>query len=276
MTHTLVHARASVVLYEDEFSRRIRMDDYSGDPEAVLEVIDQNIPAWTEKVILKVRPREVAFFKSKGFQEEAFIAGYFSGVDMHFLVRYLTDERSHSSWVADEEAIIQAVLLVAPAVGSVPTVTVKFAGPEDAEDLARLYREAFRVYPTPVYDPMHVRKTMEEGTLYAFVREGQKIISAASAEINAKYQNAELTDCATAEGHEGKGYMRALLTALENHLKNRNITCLYTIARSASFGMNKAFHQLGYTFGGRMTKNCMIYSGMEDMNVWYKFENSVI
>jgi len=275
MTHTLVHARASVTLYEDEFSRRIRMDDYSGDPAAVLEVIDQNIPAWTEKVILKVRPQDVAFFKNKGFQEEAFIAGYFSGVDMHFLVRYLTDERSHSSRVADEDAITQAVMLVAPAVASI-TTDVKFAGPNDAEDLARLYREAFRVYPTPVYDPMHVRKTMDEGTVYVFVREGQKIISAASAEINANYQNAELTDCATAEGYEGKGYMRALLTALDNHLKRRNIRCLYTIARSASFGMNKVFHQLGYTFGGRMTNNCMIYSGLEDMNVWYKFENSVI
>lgn len=273
MTHTLVHERVAVVLYEDEFSRRIRMDDYSGDPEAVLEVIDQNIPAWAEKVILKVRPQDVAFFKHRGFKEEAFIAGYFSGVDMHFLVRYISDERSHSSREADEDAIIQAVLLVAPAVASSPTVNVKFAGPDDAEDLARLYREAFRVYPTPVYDPMHVRKTMEEGTVYAFVSEGQKIISAASAEVNAKYQNAELTDCATAEGHEGKGYMRALLMALENHLRSRNIRCLYTIARSASFGMNKAFHQLGYTFGGRMTKNCVIYSGMEDMNVWYKFED---
>jgi putative beta-lysine N-acetyltransferase len=276
MTHTLVHARASVTLYEDEFSRRIRMDDYSGDSGAVLELINQNIPAWAEKVILKIRAQDVAFFRSKGFQEEASIAGYFSGVDMHFLVRYIYDERSRSSRVADEDDIIKSVLLVPPAIASVPAVNVKFAGPDDAEDLARLYRDAFRVYPTPVYDPAHVRKTMEEGTVYVFIREGEKIVSAASAEINANYQNAELTDCATAEGHEGKGYMRALLTALENHLKHRNIRCLYTIARSSSFGMNKAFHQLGYTFGGRMTKNCMIYSGMEDMNVWYKFENSVI
>lgn len=276
MTHTLVHARATVTLYEDEFSRRIRMDDYSGDLEAVLEVVNQNSPVWTEKVILKVRPRDVSFFINNGFQQEAFIAGYFSGVDMHFLARYLTDERRHSLQIADEDAIVRAVLLVPPAVAPVANVNVKFAGPEDAENLARLYREAFRVYPTPVYDPKHVRKTMEEGTVYAFVHEGQKIVSAASAEINTNYQNAELTDCATAEGHEGKGYMRALLMALENHLKARNIKCFYTIARSASFGMNKVFHQLGYAFGGRMTKNCMIYSGMEDMNVWYKFENSVI
>ena len=147
---------------------------------------------------------------------------------------------------------------------------IHFAKPEEAEALAKLYRDSFRVYPTPVNDPAYVKKTIDDGTVYVFIRDGNRIVSAASAEINEKYRNAELTDCATAEDYEGKGYMRALLTELENHLRAREISCCYTIARSASFGMNKVFHQLGYKFGGRMVKNCMIYSGMEDMNVWYK------
>jgi putative beta-lysine N-acetyltransferase len=276
MNREIKNTTASISAYFDEYSRRIRVDDYSGGLGAVLELVSQNILVWTEKLILKVRPQDVPFFKDNGFQQEGFIAGYFSGIDMHFLVRYLSDERSHSPRVADEDAIVQAVLLVPPAVHPVHNVNVQFAGPEDIEALARLYRESFLVYPTPVYDPVHVRKTIEEGTVYVLIREGNKVVSAASAEINSKYKNAELTDCATAEGHEGKGYMRALLQALEGDLKKRGITCFYTIARSASYGMNKVFHQLGYTFGGRMTKNCMIYSGMEDMNVWYKFEDSVI
>lgn len=276
MTRTLHQGNTTLVIYEDEFSRRIRIDDYAGVLDAVLELINQNISSWAEKLILKVRPQDVAFFKSKGFEQEAFIAGYFSGIDMHFMVRYLSAERSHSPREADEAAIIRAVLLTPSNSSPAIHVPVKFAEVTDAEDLARLYRKSFRIYPTPVYDSVHVRKTMEEGTVYAFVREGDKVISAASAEINTTYKNAELTDCATAEGHEGKGYMRALLLALEEDLKSRGITCCYTIARSASFGMNKVFHQLGYTYGGRMTQNCMIYSGMEDMNVWHKFENSAI
>jgi beta-lysine N6-acetyltransferase len=270
MIRLLQNESVTVSLYEDEYSRRVRVDDYSGPLEDIKSAVDAALPSWTEKLIVKSRPGDVAFFESKGLRREAFIGGYFAGTDMHFLARYLTLERSHSPREADEAGIIRAVLLVPPATSPAPPANVRFAGPDDAEDLARLYREVFRIYPTPVYDPVHVRKTMEDGTVYAVVREGQKIISAASAEINAKYHNAELTDCATAEGHEGKGYMRALLQALEEDLKTRGITCFYTIARSASFGMNKVFHQLGYTFGGRMTKNCMIYSGMEDMNVWYK------
>ena len=98
-----------------------------------------------------------------------------------------------------------------------------------------------------------------------------KIVAAASAEINKQYRNAELTDCATAEGFQGKGYMRSLLLELERNLRTQGITCLYTIARAESFGMNKAFHDLGFAYSGRMTNNCFIFSGLEDMNVWYKF-----
>jgi beta-lysine N6-acetyltransferase len=196
MIRLLQNESVTVSLYEDEYSRRVRVDDYSGPLEDIKSAVDAALPSWTEKLIVKSRPGDVAFFESKGLRREAFIGGYFAGTDMHFLARYLTLERSHSPREAD-------VLLVPPATSPAPPANVRFAGPDDAEDLARLYREAFRIYPTPVYDPVHVRKTMEDGTVYAVVREGQKIISAASAEINAKYHNAELTDCATAEGHEG-------------------------------------------------------------------------
>jgi hypothetical protein len=69
---------------------------------------------------------------------------------------------------------------------------------------------------------------------------------------------------------EGKGHMKKLLLLLEQKLRADGITCCYTIARSESFSMNKAFAQLGYTYGGRLVNNCFIYSGLEDMNIWYK------
>ncbi len=270
MIRVLKNELVSATLYEDEYSRRIRVDDYAGVPEEIIRFIDEGIPPWTEKLIVKSRPGDVMAFEKLGYQREAFIAGYFSGTDMHFMVRYLNEERASSPRLGDEDALVRAVLLVPPGGSSVSNHDIKFATPADDEALAKLYKDSFRVYPTPVNDPAYVRKTIDEGTVYAFIRDGNRIVSAASAEINAKYHNAELTDCATADGYEGRGYMRALLTALESRLRGMGITCCYTIARSASFGMNKVFHQLGYKFGGRMIKNCMIYSGMEDMNVWYK------
>lgn len=276
MIRTIEHESASVTLYEDEYSRRIRVDDYTGDLDSVLRLIENALPPWAEKLIVKVRPVEVEIFKRGGYSEEAMIAGYFSGTDMYFLTRYPEPSRGESSNIRVEEQIIRTLFATPPTAEIVPTVAIEYAKDADAIELASLYRRSFQVYPTPVNDPNHVLKTMKDGTVYVVVRDNSKIISAASAEINETYRNAELTDCVTAEGYEGKGLMRALLLELERHLRASKVHCLYSIARSESYGMNKAFYQLGYTYGGRMTKNCMIYSGLEDMNVWYKFENSAI
>jgi len=125
-------------------------------------------------------------------------------------------------------------------------------------------------YPTPLSEETHIIKTMQEGTVYVYIEMDHQMVSAASAEINAKFKNAELTDCATLPQAEGKGHMKKLLFFLEQKLRADGITCCYTIARAESYSMNKAFAQLGYTYGGRLVNNCLIYSGLEDMNVWYK------
>jgi beta-lysine N6-acetyltransferase len=111
---------------------------------------------------------------------------------------------------------------------------------------------------------------MENGTIFLFVEKEKEIISAASAEINAEQVNAELTDCATLPSYRGGGLMKQLLSGLEEELAKQQIFCVYTIARSLSFGMNAAFKQLGYHYGGRLVNNCYIYDKMEDMNIWWK------
>jgi beta-lysine N6-acetyltransferase len=202
---------------------------------------------------------------------EALIKKYFSGGDMYFVTRYLSAKRQYNPKEADEAKLIRQLLNTKPEAPKPAVNLCTYATMDDASALAGLYRSVFPVYPTPVKEPEYLKKTMLEGTVYVVIREGGRLVSAASAEINRKYHNAELTDCATSAEGQGRGHMQALLAELEKHLKAEGITCLYTIARSESFAMNKVFYQLGYTYGGRMTNNCMIYSGLEDMNVWYKY-----
>ena len=83
--------------------------------------------------------------------------------------------------------------------------------------------------------------------------------------LNEKYFNAELTNCATLPTYRKHGLMKFLLFELESELKKRSIFCSYTIARSRSYGMNVAFHQLGYVYTGRLTNNCYIFDKIEDM-----------
>ncbi|WP_339810702.1 putative beta-lysine N-acetyltransferase [uncultured Imperialibacter sp.] len=261
---------AAISAYSDAFNKRIRIDDYSGDTHGVLALITESTPAWAEKIIVKSRNQHATVFLSGGFIREAEIKKYFNGSDMFFLVKYPLTQRGNSAKLMDERKVVTSILDQKYSVTEVDASTVALAKEADAKELAELYAKVFQVYPTPLNDPAYVRKTMEEGTKYVLIREQNRIVSAASAEINRQYANAELTDCATLPEARGKGHIKKLLSKLEEILIADNIHCLYTIARAESYGMNKVFYQLGYSYGGMLINNCFIYSGLEDMNVWYK------
>ncbi|MFP3637406.1 GNAT family N-acetyltransferase, partial [Bacillus sp. SIMBA_033] len=73
--------------------------------------------------------------------------------------------------------------------------------------LAKLYDTVFETYPTPMNEPDYIQKVMEEGTVFYAVEHDGHIVSAASAEINAPYGHAELTDCATLPTYRKLGFM---------------------------------------------------------------------
>ena len=248
----------------------MRIDDYTGALINVLTLISTNVPPWIEKLIVKSREYDLDFFRSNGFSQEAFIKGYFDGVDMYFMVKYYSNERAQNSNQIQEQQIVESILNKKISPSEVTCQEVSMASIIDADELATLYATVFKVYPTSMSDPSYVRKTMEEGTIYVVIRDKNKIVSAASAEIVQVYSNAELTDCATLPQAQGQGQMKKLLSKLEEVLKTKKINCLYTIARAESYSMNKVFYQLNYSFGGSLTNNCFIFSGLEDMNVWYK------
>jgi putative beta-lysine N-acetyltransferase len=262
--------KATVTVYTDPFNKRVRIDDYVGDVDEVLNITNQQISDWVEKLIMKARPEDVPFFIAHGFSCEAFIKGYFAGEDMYFVTRYFSAGRERSEKWHQEQSIVEKLINEKSKVEAPSTEGIKVATISQANQLARLYKEIFKVYPTPLSEETHIIKTMQEGTVYVYIEMDHQIVSVASAEINTKFKNAELTDCATLPQAEGKGHMKKLLFFLEQKLRTDGINCCYTIARSESFSMNKAFAQLGYRYGGRLVNNCFIYSGLEDMNVWYK------
>ena len=104
--------------------------------------------------------------------------------------------------------------------------------------------------------------------MYKYIKQDGTIVSAACAEINRKYGNAELSDCGTLPTVTGKGYMKAILSALLVDLKEQEIKSIYSIARSDSAGMNAVFKSLGFDYTGTLIKNVYIFSGFEDMRVW--------
>ncbi|WML47852.1 putative beta-lysine N-acetyltransferase [Neobacillus sp. PS3-34] len=261
-------------VFRDPFNKRIRIDDYRGNVTSLLrkseELAHQDK---AEKLIIKGRSEHIPTLLQFGFQLEAQIDHYFRGSDAYFFSKYYDSERKKNDHWITEDGMVQSIFNLKPSAEKLhpPAKFQLTQGNEsDAEKLSILYRKVFKIYPTPLQDPAYIKKTMKEGTVYYIFKDEANIISAASAEINDFYKNAELTDCATLPEYRQHGLMKFLLQKLEEELKDKNIYCAYSIARSLSFGMNAVLYQLGYIYRGRLMNNCYIYDKLENMNVWVK------
>jgi putative beta-lysine N-acetyltransferase len=264
----------TVSFYLDFMNKRLRVDDYQGNVHAIYERIADVAKSYAlTKVFIKSREQDWQIFLGKGCMLEGIYKGYFHGVDAYCMAFYYDLERRSSDYWMEEDHILRKVLALSrktdrPAVPE-PFI-LRIALTEDAVKLSQLYSQIFQTYPTPMNDPQYVAKTMQEGTIYYLVESQDELISAASAEINTMYANAEMTDCATLPTFRNQGLMRLLMHALEDELIARQITCAYSLSRALSFGMNAVFYQMGYAYYGRLTKNCDIYDKYEDMNLWAK------
>lgn len=261
-------------VYLDPFNKRIRIDDYRGNTKLVLEKAEELARNHqVEKLIMKARSKDALYLFEKGLQPEAIVDGYFLGSSAHFFSKFYTVERKKNDHWITEDGMVQSIYQLDSVIDKPfppKEYELKKADESCCEELSGLYREVFQIYPTPLHDPEYVKKTMKEGTIYyVFFHQG-KIVSAASAEVNSFYKNAELTDCATLKEHRKYGLMKIILRELEAELRRKGIFCAYSIARSLSFGMNAVLYQLGYNYRGRLMNNCYIYDKLENMNMWVK------
>lgn len=271
---TINQSDFNMVLTIDGYNKRLRIDDVNGHLNHALsevEVLAEKNQA--EKVIIKAKREDFSNLLEKGFLCEAVIDRYFLGSDMYFFCKYYQPERRNSTqWTAEDSIVEKVVQLQREVHIEQPPehYLLRKITTDEVEQLAALYKKVFQIYPTPLHDPQYIKKTLQEGTIYYGYFYDSEIVSAASAEVNGFYKNAELTDCATLVEHRKHGLMKVLLQQLEADLKQQGIYCAYSIARALSFGMNAALHQLGYNYRGRLANNCYIFDKLEDMNVWVK------
>jgi len=258
----------------DFFNKRLRIDDYRGNVRKLVDVslqiaLEHNF----EKIIVKTRQEHILTLLECGFVHEGVIRNYFSGSDSHFLCHYFNVARRTSKDWCYEDEILRSIQVKGRSnyAASIPYgYQIRKAEERDAEQLARLYGTVFSVYPTPLQKADYVKHVMNNGTVFYVAEREKKIVSAASAEVNETYHNAELTDCATLREHRKHGLMKHLLLRLETELRQRKIFCAYSLARAKSPGMNAVLYHLGYIYGGRLANNCYISESLEDMNIWMK------
>ncbi|MCC3357197.1 putative beta-lysine N-acetyltransferase [Bacillus sp. REN16] len=262
--------QANIII--DYFNLRVRVVEHRGNLFSLLEEVHQiAVQHSFEKIICMAKYEDLCDFMASGFMIEAMIQKYFIGSDAYFVTKYYTNERRNSEKWLEEDKIINDILRKPRENKLTDThFLIRKATPGDAEQLATLYDTVFQIYPTPLNNPDYIQQVMKDSTIFYVVEDNGVIVSSASAEVNSTFYNAELTDCATLDAYRKHGLMKKLLMQLEKELMNNGIYCAYSIARALSYGMNKSFYQLGYSYTGRLTNNCYIFDKIEDMNVWVK------
>ena len=225
------------------------------------------------KIICPVREKDWPLFLNAGFTMEAFNEFYFRGRPGYFMVRYLDCTRQKALKLLEEDAILEKALAsekTRPGI-LMKNYNIKSPEPGDFAAMAGLFKAVFSTYPTPLLNTDYIAEASGKNTLFKIIVDSSnRLVSAASAEINHENSCAEITDCATDPRCRGEGLMNILIEELESSLRTLGIISTFSIARALSPGINITMKKRGYLYGGRLMRNCHICGQFEDMNMWYK------
>ena len=226
------------------------------------------------KVFVKVPQWCVNIFIAAGYELEASIPFFFPENNAAcFMGKYFCAIRETEGQPQLVKDILAAAKAQEPTARSLPLpdgFSMRVALPEDAQQMATVYREVFATYPFPIHDPAFLQSAMAGNTIFFGIWQGNKIAALSSAEMDPSSYSVEMTDFATLPEYRGHGLALNLLQQMEVAVRTLGIRSLFTIARAYSFGMNITFARDGYSFGGTLTNNTNISGSLESMNVWYK------
>ncbi len=219
------------------------------------------------KAVAKVPERHRQAFADEGYEVEATIEAMMDGEDGHFMSLFLDPARRASLSEEERETIRQAN---DSGEGLRQAHEVLELGPKDAREMARLMEDIFPSYPFPMSDPDYILRCMDDDVCYFGIKAKGKLAAMGAAEMDQENGCVEMTDLATRPDHRGAGMSSSLLLHMEERMSERGYRISYTIARSASKGMNTVFGRAGHEYGGSLSLNTNISGSMENMNVWYK------
>jgi putative beta-lysine N-acetyltransferase len=273
--HVIKGEGYEAALFLDQYNQRIKILRYEAtDLNAMILAIRWIAEAnGFDKIIAMGSRSDWQKFLRFGYVLEAVVKYYLNGQDAYVMSKFRSQDRLTSGSLMEETLLIEKILNESNVADPHPLpegFKVRLANQADVSHLISLYQNIFETYPSPLIHSSYFEAIFQKDTLFALCEVNGEIISAASAELNPRYQSAELTDCATHKEFRGYGIMTHILKFLENELVQRDYICAYTMARARSYGMNNVFYKMGYEFLGRLVNNCDIYGAYEDMNIWVR------
>jgi beta-lysine N6-acetyltransferase len=227
------------------------------------------------KIFAKVHSSARNGFIEAGFEQEASIPDFYGpGSPVFFMSLFRKPKRKeHADYSLLSEIIEQSETWKPQTTPpQLPSGWGSFKCTiNDISEMVKIYKEIFPTYPFPIHDPVFIKSTMNSGVFYYGIRDNKsQLIALSSADTDLSTHSAEMTDFATLTSARGNHCGLHLLSKMDEEMHKEGIKSAFTIARSASYGMNKIFKQRCYLYGGSLIKNTNISGSMEDMNVWYK------
>lgn len=273
--HRIAGDDYEVLVLLDQYNQRIKALDYDAkNYEGMLLALRWIAEAnGFDKLTFMARRRDFQEFLKFGYVLEAVIRHYHAGEDAFVVSKFRSQERLTSLSLMEEILLVERILAEPSDHPPQPMPeghAIRFAGHDDIPALIELYQSIFETYPSPLMHSSYLETILQRESIFAVATFGGEIVAAASAELHRSARSAEMTDCATRPSARGLGLMSHLLSFLESELHRREYSCAFTMARARSFGMNRCFYRLGYTFMGRLVNNCDIFGTYEDMNIWVK------
>ena len=150
----------------------------------------------------------------------------------------------------------------------------------DSEQLVTLYKQVFREYMCE-FTQDSIKQLVNGNLVYAARSPKNQLVSIVIAELSYLEVNGkrllmtELSDMATLTDFRGLGLNRLCADKILPQVKYFDL--VYAEARACFYGSNKIFRNLGFEYGGRLIKHCLISSDKtieekgdyENLNVWY-------
>lgn len=221
------------------------------------------------KIFAKIPATCWEAFESAGYNKEAVVPGFFRGTtDGLFIAKFFSEDRQKTSKPLCVDRM-ESISSSDPRTDSSASPIV-VCSPADAEELGKIYEQAFESYPFPIHQPEYLKRMMSKNVFYFGIHVKKKIIAVAAAEIDSANQTCEMTDFATLPEFRGCGLAGSLLRRLDEEARTCGVKTAYTIARADSQGMNRVFKKKEYRYAGRLTQNSQIGGRIRSMTVWYK------
>ncbi|MFC2065700.1 lysine 2,3-aminomutase [Chloroflexota bacterium] len=225
------------------------------------------------KITAKVPAKFHDIFISNGYKAEAVIPQFFNGKeDGYFMGKFLDEKRAVETNVSLVKDVLKKALAKEPTQNNkdeVEPYSIRPCIPEDAENMAAIYKDLFLTYPFPIDDPDYLVSTMQGNISYFGAWYQDRMVAISSAEQYPEHQFVEMTDFATLPSHQGKGVASLLLNIMEQKMREEGFIMSYTSARAVSYGINGVFSKMGYKFAGTLINNTCISGHIEHMNIWY-------